>query len=33
VPHPDIRDDAVGSPQHPQILDDVFAVHLNASSA
>ena len=32
VPHPDIRDDAVGAPQRAQILDDVLAVHLSVSS-
>ena len=33
VPHPDFRDDAVGAPQRTQMLDDVLAVHVNASSA
>jgi hypothetical protein len=33
VPHPDFRDDAVGAPQRAQMLDDVLAVHVNASSA
>jgi hypothetical protein len=32
VPHPDFRDDAVGAPQRPQMLDDVLAVHVNFSS-
>jgi hypothetical protein len=25
---PDIRDDPVGAPQHAQMLDDVFRIHL-----
>jgi hypothetical protein len=33
VPHPDLRDDPVGAPQGAQVLDDIVAVHLTASSA
>jgi hypothetical protein len=35
VPHPDpdLGDDAVGPPQSAQLLDDILAVHVSASSA
>ena len=33
MPHPDFGDDPVGAPEHAQILDDVLAFHVSASSA
>jgi hypothetical protein len=33
MPHPEIGDDPVGTPEHAQVLEDILRIHSSASSA